>query len=764
MIRIHFPTQPHQTLAQQILLSCGQNFAVGEADGRTFIDVANDELGQLLKRTENRSATLLPLWGEATDRWLLVAEGRHAITRALPHITSFLVPSFAELEMEGGLPRLHNNGEDGEPLPAADAVGYPLSVHLVSPLAQRHTILRRAVQWAQLEAATPALSAARPPRYAELLHGYRAALANGDWPVAEAACERMRSLHLTSFDNLQYLRLELLARQERWHDLWKDRAYTVCAETRMPAAVRETLITALYYAVLDEHVQTGDVEELLSAFRTALPRPGSLLTGRFRLNSGPVMRVFAVQAAFARDAEAFEELEASSSDAETAALLALLRPRLPAGKKPTLSVLERLQDGMQRRDYDAAHAAALELANRVERALFLLRIAFHHPGASDSAIAAYDALAEEERAELHTEPAVNAYLERILGVAASEADPYATWSAWFQRLMVSPDDVALAEAMERLLATYATDLQDSTGDGALPEGLWRLASEREELLRRPLVQNLVRSLIVQTLQDGRFPREGGFGRELYGALLDCQLILHEVNESESVRVVRLAEGCLRLEPQRSVGLATDLRRWFDRPLAVLENSVLDAFELLIAHGAGRPQLYGWFHDWLEALLDRPASSVWDRTAREVWYALGAWLWPGDPLLEQLRDFGSGSNPVPEADPVASLAPATRVAIFTLNEDVGRRAQGLLLGRNAGLDINLCHDTVLTESARVLAANADVVVLVTTCMKHALFYGIQSQIRGKILYPTSSGTTSLVRAIEEYGRSLARIGSRGVTGH
>ncbi len=59
--------------------------------------------------------------------------------------------------------------------------------------------------------------------------------------------------------------------------------------------------------------------------------------------------------------------------------------------------------------------------------------------------------------------------------------------------------------------------------------------------------------------------------------------------------------------------------------------------------------------------------------------------------------------------------------------------------------------VPSESAKALAQNSDLIVMITTAMKHSLSYGLGPFLKKKeqIVYSQSSGSTSIVRAIEEY---------------
>ncbi len=66
---------------------------------------------------------------------------------------------------------------------------------------------------------------------------------------------------------------------------------------------------------------------------------------------------------------------------------------------------------------------------------------------------------------------------------------------------------------------------------------------------------------------------------------------------------------------------------------------------------------------------------------------------------------------------------------------------MLLARNADLDVRICEETDLNDQARAIAENSDLAVIVTSCVSHALTYGIAPYLRSEPIYPQSSGSTS-----------------------
>ena len=73
---------------------------------------------------------------------------------------------------------------------------------------------------------------------------------------------------------------------------------------------------------------------------------------------------------------------------------------------------------------------------------------------------------------------------------------------------------------------------------------------------------------------------------------------------------------------------------------------------------------------------------------------------------------------------------------------------MLLERNKSLDIRICTEKDFSEQVKAIAQKSDMVVVVTTCLKHAITYGITPYLKGDPVYPISSGSSSILAAIEQ----------------
>jgi hypothetical protein len=177
--------------------------------------------------------------------------------------------------------------------------------------------------------------------------------------------------------------------------------------------------------------------------------------------------------------------------------------------------------------------------------------------------------------------------------------------------------------------------------------------------------------------------------------------------------------------------------------------LLDGFDLLINYGAVRHAIYEPYRKWLGHLLDLPTTVTWDRASKEVWLSIGEWLQPGDDLLHPLRQRLTTASAAAVRDPLTNLPSGYLIAVFTLNPAAARRAAEIIQRRNTQVQVQICSDTVLTDGAAKLAGRADVVVIVSTCLTHALFYGIKPYLRKDPVYPSFQGAASIVRSLEEF---------------
>jgi hypothetical protein len=213
-------------------------------------------------------------------------------------------------------------------------------------------------------------------------------------------------------------------------------------------------------------------------------------------------------------------------------------------------------------------------------------------------------------------------------------------------------------------------------------------------------------------------------------------------------LLRLATALLNQASGKCEEILRDLRTWSGKPIPRLEAWVLEVFELLIDYGLELGLLVEWYREWVGRLSQ--VRMHWHITDLAGWFSLGKIIQPGEDLLQRLQNVLKMTQEVEIEDPIKNLPEGYRIGIYSLQEAAAQRAKHLLLERNAHIDIRICTDLVFSEAAKAIALSCDIAVLVTTAMKHALSSGLSPYLDSdKIVYPQSSGSTGIVRAIETY---------------
>lgn len=751
---ISFDDQAHFDLAAALAAPLG-----AAVDPAQLTIAAGESLAALIERLALGEPTALPLREAVGDSWLVMGAVRRDLEAALSTIGHFVIPTYAE--HAGGAPsRRAFDPAEGE-IGRLGALVYPAGYYLLrSPASHFERVLDRLGRWAAIERRRPQLQIAHSPSYRELYDRFSAALSAGAWDAAAAALAEIRQRGLAAADNLAFLDVQLLAQQRRWDELWRRADYADIARLRAPRAAREALLAAFHQSELLPLEQAGRWGDALDAFRRLRARLGGMLEGVTDTAYGPALRAFAYREAAAGERGALAQLAERAADEETRlaieALLALLpeepialgaAPEAPAPlPTPEQTLRLALADG----DYAAAWAAAEQIGDLAERTRAYLKIA----SLSDDAAHAEEALLQlwalpQEQQDVLLAARHYAQIARALSDSVSppapepsDVPPIGDWLAWLAAAVADPDDRRLPQA---LVAVATADDRYWT-DGRVAELAGRLTdlAAGDTALSRPHLRDAIRRLRDYFIQDKLFPRDDAAYADVYEALYTATLEQREVNALTTLALLRLAEARLRQAPAAISTAVGHLTGWLDSPAPALGDAALEALDLLAAYGAQGPALGPWLRAWAESALGAPRPP--DRLTLEGWLAFAEWAQPGADLLDALRARLAAPEG-DEGDPIGRLPAGYTIGIFTLRPQSAARVGELICRRNPGVQIRLCDDTVLTEQARALAEGADMCVVVTTCITHALTYGIGPYLRDPV-YPHSSGSTSIVRAISE----------------
>jgi hypothetical protein len=751
MPHIEIPDPARYELAAAVAVPLGAS-----ADPVGLTITVGEPLAALLRRVAAGDSAVLPARRGDRDEWFIAGVTRRDLDAALAGVCRFVVPTYAE--HEGAYPSLRRFDPEADTLGRLGGAVYPAGSYVLrSPAAHFKVILERLGRWAALEAARPPLQVARSPSYRDLYDAFSAALSARTWDVAEGLLDEMRRRGLATAENLAFLEVQLLAQQRRWSDLWRREDYRDIARLRSPRAVRAALLAAFHQSELLPVEQMGRWADALDVFRRARGLLGRLIEGPADLAYGPALRTFAYREAAAGDRAGLERLAALAEDEETRlaveAIAGLLPPRVaPVAPRPTepppLTALQAFRLALANDDLDGAMVLAEGLDEPVERARARLEAAFLSAEIAhvEAALLQVWSLPQEEQDTLlqsrRLARMVSVLGEVVKPVAPAPAEqPITDWLGWLAVAVANVDDRRLPRSLA--LVAGADDRYWSVERvGELAERLIELAAG-EAALSRPHMRDAVRLLRDYFLQDPAFPRDDAAYADVYEALYTATFEQREVNESTTLALTRLAEARLRRTPSARESVAAHLCSWLAEPMLAMETAAQEVLDVLATYGVQGPSLGPWYRRWAEALVAAPRPP--DRLTLESWLLFGEWAQPGADVLDALR-VRIDAIGAREDDRVAALPAGYKIGIYTLSPDrVGRVAE-LLKHRNPAVEVVTCNDKVLTERAKNLAQTADMVVIVTGCVKHALTYGIGPYRRDPV-YPTSVGSTSILRAIE-----------------
>jgi hypothetical protein len=764
MMRVSYKDQTHYTFACQILAGAVRDQKLYQLDPQNqTIIVSHETLGSLLARIQSQQAVLFPYLDKAKGEaaWILTAPTLYQLEQARIHIQHLLVPAYAVFQRK--VPSFRGKSD----LQRLGAQLYPYGYYVLRSRPEyTNDVFRLLDLWMRLEQERPTpQEIIEFPTYGALYERFQLALAAAQWDEAEQFRREMQRRNLTSADNLHFLEIEWLARQQRWYDIWQQDDFASLARVPIPRAVRSALLTAFHRVKLLPEEQQGNWQGALEEFTEHLPQLGLLLTTRLGLSHGPVVQVFAYNATRNRNRAELQELITASND--PAALECIKQLMSFCESKSVLQVLEEPASALKlaraalvEENYDLAVHYVQRVKEAEAKLILLMQISFYTRDITlaEEALLLYWELPEQQQASIQRRyiflPSVYGDLLQLVSPGRTEKDArdlqtasIKTWIDWFQRVLKQPNDPELLPTLANLAQTSDDRFWQPDRVIELDELLLELVAN-DPIVVLPYVRDAIGKLISFFLNDPAFPRTESIYQDLYDNFYAALLARQAREELHSAfLLLRLADALLNTTPGKCETILTNLRQWSGIPMTKTELWVLEAFEMLIDYGLSPQQLVAWCREWLEWLLAYAEHAHW-----RAWFMLCRIIQPGDDLLHQVEQKLEISSEQVAADVLGTFSAGYQIGIYSLREGAALRARELLLARNPQLEVQICTDEVLTARAKALAQNADLVVLVTTAMKHALSDGIGPFLdTKKVVHPQSCGSSSIVRAVEEHAR-------------
>ncbi|MBQ4899853.1 hypothetical protein KB559_13465 [Paenibacillus sp. Marseille-P2973] len=575
------------------------------------------------------------------------------------------------------------------------------------------------------------------------------------YEAASLTLRTIRNGHYISDENVLFLTIYLLSHQRKWEEIWFSKEFdTVAGLDLIPQTIRNALLMAYYQMVLAKTDVEEDFAASLTAFEESHYRLRSLTRGVISLREPFLVRISAYEAASYEQQDRLDRLEKEAEDELTQRVVAYVKRQLPSSPEPDIqSIEEKGRCLFQERRYDDSYYCWIQVSTSKLKAKYLCKIATMTDADEvyQAAFQSVSELTEEERNDLTLDPECRADLLLVQSRIQLQTNEYkreepeaVTWNYWFKALLDPNHTLEQLDSLRLKMEPSRSFVWTQPSLVSLSEQLAELASEQLLNQQRAMLEATLSQFVTELIDQDHFPHEMALSVYDY----TCELMLEhgKQNEANTFFLLRLLEGILRLDPVAIQVQSVRFANWMNiRPNKSLMPSLLQGLELLIDFSAENDQLTELWDHWTATLGDRILSL--DRVHLESWFDVGKTIGGQYMLLQQIQGV---LTEVKEGHPFDDAAPK-RIAIFTLREHTAQRAVDRLKLRNPNMRFDICADSTLTTGAKAIASNADIVVIVTTCLSHALFYGISPYVKDP-LYPRSSGSSGIIQEVENYFRS------------
>ena len=730
-------------------LNQASSFSPYKADPETFsYKISNPIITRLINNIKSLSPTILPLEEPEYDKWVVIAPTKQQLDRVLSKMNRFIGLSY------GAYP---NN----RPFPALckfeieTATGYSNEYYYwLSPKEYRAAIFKILEMWLDLEENRPDLSLLVPPNFRDVFRDFQTALATHNWDNAEKYLGILSQNRLTAPENISYLSIELFAQKQQYDKIWGNDSFRILAKGYLPRRIHVAFIKAFHHQMLLVNEKNGDIDQNLTIVQDTQTQYDKLLTYRQDIIDDIAIRVFAYISVVNQTPEAFEKLESITTlSDETYQLLDELKPLFtpPSEQNPE----DRFKDLFQNQDFTNAYAAANNITDdeiRIPAQMQCVAM-LKDSSLAKMVIMDFENLKESQKNQINNrEPLFPIYLNVVNTIANAQTEIYSNWLDWFDAVLNDPNYDRLSRSLDYLDENTDIEFWEQKNIVALRDYLGVITFDKNQappndikILTSAYFERAMEILLTQLVKDDRFPRESKVFGEVYSSLYSYMLHSSNKTGTNAEILLRLADDKITRNPQNNVVTIQELIEWIHPPRPSSKELWLDIVELGIYHGTGKEYLFNTFQTWIQIILDAPIS--FERPYLEVLLSLSEWFGDYAESWGEKVDEKLSESTFEKTDPILLLPDGFRIIIYTLDEPSAQRVRDVINKRNSNIDIVLCHEKTMTKQVENLTKNSDMHVLVTTCMKHSLFYGISEYIKTPV-YPKSRGSSSILRAIEE----------------
>jgi hypothetical protein len=597
-----------------------------------------------------------------------------------------------------------------------------------------------------------------------LRNKFRQHLEIKEWNEAKKTLAVIQEGHYVSDENFLFLQVELWAAQNKWKDIWYWKEFEALSRLhRIPKDVKIALLSAFYFVKLADLEIKEEYEDSYENFRSNRFQLSSLLDSHIGINEDHIFRVFAYESIFEQNSEKLSFIKSHIKREDTLQLITFLESKIEVKVKPEVDpnqpLKERAKDFLLNGQYDDAYLTLRNCSLSKEKVGMLAVLGFE-TFSSEIQKESYQLLLElpiESQDELLEDNNTKKYIHFIkmanegIQKKPQDEDMKFTWNHWFQKVMevdnesLDPLFGVLYDEEKLPIFVWSPSMMAELGNIIVEVALSSFDSKKSNVLREGIT-----IFIFELIRDKEFPRT--MTADLYGYAVELMLMHLNKNKTNSNYSNRLIEGLLQLDMLEINKYWEWAKEWYSiTPMKVMIPNLLFTLELFYDYGQDIDGLKSIWNQWTSTLLNGFASVSYSEI--HDWIKLGENIGGEIFLINTVQDLVKEEDT--EVDVIAS-APESSIVIFTLRESSARRALEQITKRNPKLKIRINIDTHLTTQAKNLASNSDVVVLVTTAMKHALYYGITPYIKDDPIYPSSSGSSSIISEIEKHFGKLTFI--------
>lgn len=734
-------------------------YEISVEDG--FWTSINPIIIKLIGRINDGKPTLLPFQKGNRVYWLLLSRNEQHLLRMISEMKQLLLPYF-----------LQNTNESQQFFDPTSALGkygsqlFPNGYYMLqSSRQQESTVFERLNMWIGLDERRPTIAYEElEVNVFRLRSRFRQAISLKKWDEAKQILLDLQKGHFLTDENIKFLKIQLLSSQGKWEEIWTSHDFELLSGlNNMPRRVHSELLHAYYQSTLMVLDIRGDFETSFTTFTDTRQSLGTLLRSQLGLDEDLLLRVFAYEAAFAKQLDKLERYLEKAEDELTIMLIRFLMskvnvvittPYLDEEEKPLIVVA---REYYQAEKYEDAYLTLQECETSIEKVALLAGIATMKEldEILEMAYQEFQNLYEEDKQVLRSRPATKGNIIYVLQwkegdkvtIPPDKGDVVfpekLSWNQWFAYLLREDVDGNYMEEQLRKLDEQSDSvtfsfktLQD------LSDQVMELAVEDFSQHQKILLNTAIPMFVSHLMLDKQFPNYKAIF--VYEYTIELLFTHAKKNADNTSFVLRLMEAVLTLDIEYSPKFWSNIKEWFQiSPVERLSHRLLETIELFKDFGISNQELGELWSNWAIGLMERFSNEK--TTVIQSWIKLGREI-GGDPYI--IESIETHIIETEYKDPISKLKSGV-VTIYSLREKSAVRASERIRERNPNLKVRVCTDDKLTNEAKSYAANSDFVILVTTCMSHALFYGITPFLKQKPIYPRSSGETSIVTAFESH---------------